>query len=319
MDKRVIDYPFLFRKLLVDGIIIRTRAPRSAEAYQSIWWPEGSPLVVLTKRLQSALQDQLSCPVEIAMRYGNPSMKAAYDALMTKSPDLEEVLLIPLYPHYAMSSYETAVEYAKEIHAKGKYRFRIKAVKPFFDDPLYIGALAESMKPFLEDSYDHVLFSYHGLPQRHLTKADPTGNHCLKSADCCSVDSVAHKTCYKHQVFTTTKKTAQLLGIPEDRYSISFQSRLGREQWIPPYTVDVLRALPARGIKRLVVVCPAFVSDCLETLEEMGVEGQHIFLQAGGESFTLIPCMNTHPGWVGVLGSWIKSIQQGDTTLVAAL
>jgi ferrochelatase len=246
-------------------------------------------------------------------------MKYAYDRLMTQHPDLTEVLLIPLYPHYAMSSYETAVEYAREIHAKGKYPFRITAVQPFYDNPLYIGALSESMKPYLEEGYDHVLFSYHGLPRRHMKKADPTGSHCLRSENCCSVNSIAHKTCYRHQVYTTTKKTAQLLGIPSDKYSVSFQSRLGREEWIHPYTVDELAALGGRGVKRLLVVCPAFVSDCLETLEEMGVEGKDLFLKSGGESFTLIPCMNTHPGWVGVLASWVKSIHQGDKSLTAPL
>lgn len=315
MDKRVIDYPYVFRKILVDGIIIRPRAPKSAEAYASIWWPEGSPLIVLTKRLQSELQKQLSCPVEISMRYGNPSMKSAYDRLMTQNSDLEEVLLVPLYPHYAMSSFETAVEYAKEIHAKGKYPFRIKTLQPFFDNPVYIGALAESMKPYLEEGYDHVLFSYHGLPQRHMKKADPTGNHCMRSENCCSVDSIAHKTCYRHQVYVTTKKTAQLLGIPEDKYSVSFQSRLGREEWIHPYTVDVLAELPAKGVKRLLVVCPAFVSDCLETLEEMGIQGKELFLESGGVSFTLIPCMNVHPAWVSALAGWVGEIQQGNKSL----
>ena len=175
------------------------------------------------------------------------------------------------------------------------------------------------MRPYLEQGYDHVLFSYHGLPERHMRKADPTGNHCYRSEDCCSVDSIAHKTCYRHQVYTTTKKAAQLLGIPSDKYSVSFQSRLGREQWVHPYTVDELEALPARGVKRLLVVCPAFVSDCLETLEEMGIQGKEIFGKAGGESFTLIPCMNTHPAWVSVLAGWVKSIQQGDKSLAAAL
>ena len=320
MDKRVIDYPWLFRKILVDGIIIGPRAPKSAEAYRSVWLPEGSPLIVLTKKLQLALQAEMDCPIEVAMRYGNPTMKGAYDRLMTEHPDLTEVILVPLYPHYAMSSYETAVEYAREIHKKYKYPFRIKTLLPFYEDPLYIGALAQSMKPYVDEKrYDHVLFSYHGLPQRHLTKADVTGNHCLRSDDCCSVDSVAHKHCYRHQVYTTTRKTAQLLDIPSGKYSVSFQSRLGREQWIRPYTVDELVALPARGVKRLLVVCPAFVSDCLETLEEMGIQGKEIFLAAGGESFTLIPCMNTQPGWVGVLASWLKTIQQGDTSLIANL
>jgi protoporphyrin/coproporphyrin ferrochelatase len=319
VDKRVIDYPYVFRKILVDGIIVRTRAPRSAEAYRSIWWPEGSPLIVLTKKLQSAVQEKLPIPVEISMRYGNPSMENAYDRLMTQNPDLKEVLLIPLYPHYAMSSYETAVVYAQEIHAKKKYPFRISALKPFYQEPLYIQALAESMRPYLANGYDHVLFSYHGLPQRHLKKADITGKHCLHCENCCWVASVAHQTCYRHQVYTTTEMTAQLLGIPAGKYGVSFQSRLGREEWIHPYTVDELVTLAQKGVKKLLVVCPAFVSDCLETLEEMGVEGKDIFIKAGGTSFTLIPCMNTNPGWVDTLATWVTAIEHGDKSNVSTL
>ena len=179
MDKRVIDYPYVFRKLLVDGVITRFRAPKSARAYRSIWWPEGSPLIVLTKKLQSALQEQLDCPVEVAMRYGNPAMLSAYERLYREHKDLEEVLLVPLYPHYAMSSYETAVEYAREVHRKKKYPFSLRVLKPYYHDPTYIGALAESIKPYLEEDYDQLLFSYHGVPVRHIKKGDITGHHCL--------------------------------------------------------------------------------------------------------------------------------------------
>jgi protoporphyrin/coproporphyrin ferrochelatase len=312
MDKRVIDYPYVFRKILVDGIIAPLRAPKSAEAYKMVWLPEGSPLIVLTKKLQSALQAELSCPVDIAMRYGHPSMKSAYDRLAAENPDLAEVILIPLYPHYAMSSYETAVEYAKEIHAKYKYPFKIRILSPFYNEPAYIGALADSIRPYLETEYDHILFSYHGLPARHIRKADITGHHCLQSEDCCWVHSDAHRFCYRHQVFVTTRQTALALGIPPDKYSVSFQSRLGREEWIQPYTVAELAAFPSRGVKRLLVVCPAFVSDCLETLEEIAMEGKQTFMAAGGESFTAIPCMNIQPRWVKVLAGWIGAMQPQD-------
>src|ERR1700743_424887 len=154
MDKRVIDYPYLFRKFLVDGIITRFRAPKSAQAYRSIWWPDGSPLIVLTKKLQTALQEQLDCPVEIAMRYGRPSMQGAYDKLAADHKDLTEVLLVPLYPHYAMSSYETAVEDAKEVRRKRKYGFRIKVLQPYYQGPAYIGALADSIRPYIREDFD---------------------------------------------------------------------------------------------------------------------------------------------------------------------
>ena len=319
MDKRVIDYPYVFRKLVVDGIIAPFRAPKSAEAYKKVWEPGGSPLIVLTKKLQSALADILPFPVEIAMRYGRPSMQTAYKSLATRYPDLKQVLLVPLYPHYAMSSYETAVEHAISVHRRDNYPFSISVLQPFYNDPLYIGALADSMRPFMAREFDHLLFSYHGLPQRHIVKGDITGQHCLQSEDCCWVHSDAHRRCYRHQVHATTRKTAQALGLTPDQYSISFQSRLGREAWLDPSTAAELPAMPARGIKKLMVVCPAFVSDCLETLEEIALQGKESFMQAGGESFTLIPCMNTHPAWVQALATWVESASKEDARWRAAV
>lgn len=301
MDERVIDIPYFARLLLVKGIIVPFRAPKSAAAYRSIWTKEGSPLVVLTKQLQSALQQQVDMPVEIAMRYGNPSPAAAYDALMAREPGLEEVLLVPMYPQYAMSSYETAVVYAEEIHQRKKYPFRLSIVRPYYNDALYLGALAESMRPFLEQDYDHILFSYHGVPERHIRKGDITGNHCLATAGCCNVSSPAHAKCYRHQCLTTTGMVAEKLDIPPGKFSVSFQSRLGRDEWLKPYTAQRLQEMPGQGINKLIVVCPAFVSDCLETLEEIAEEGRELFLHAGGQSFTMIPCLNVHPAWVGTI------------------
>lgn len=300
MDGRVIDIPYLVRVLLVRGIIVPFRAPKSAEAYRSIWTDEGSPLIVLTKQLQEALQHQIVEPVAIAMRYGNPSPKQAYDQLIKEHPELEEVVLLPLYPHYAMSSYETAVEYAKEQYANGKYPFKLHIIQPFYDDADYIDALAQSIQPYTEETYDHILFSYHGVPQRHIRKSDTTGCHCLKVNNCCETASPAHATCYRHQLVVTTKLVAEKLGIPKEKYSISFQSRLGKG-WLEPFTDKRLEAMPGEGIKKLLVACPAFISDCLETIEEIGEEGKETFLHAGGESFTLIPCLNTHPAWVSTI------------------
>jgi protoporphyrin/coproporphyrin ferrochelatase len=306
MDKRVIDMPYITRLLLVRGIIVPFRAPKSAAAYRSIWTPEGSPLIVISKQQQQALQQQVSEPVEIAMRYGSPSPEEAFDALMKKVNNLQEVVLVPMYPHYAMSSYETAVVYAEEIHRKKKYPFKLRIIPPFYDEEVYLHALTESMRPYVQQDYDHVLFSYHGIPERHVMKTDVTGNHCLKSADCCQVSSPAHKTCYRHQCLTTTMLVAQRLGIPAGKFSYSFQSRLGRDEWLKPYTVRRLEEMPKEGIRKLVIACPAFVSDCLETLEEIAEEGREIFMHAGGESFTLVPCMNAQPAWIGALKSMVE-------------
>jgi protoporphyrin/coproporphyrin ferrochelatase len=306
MDERVIDMPFLARFLLVRGIISPFRAPKSAEAYKTIWTKEGSPLIELTKQLRAALQQQVDEPVEIAMRYGNPSMKTAFDELLKKEPQLEEVIAVPLYPHYAMSSYETAVEHAKTVHKKEGYTFSLNFINPYYKNTDYIEALAESMKPYLQQEYDHILFSYHGVPERHIHKGDVTGNHCLKVNNCCEVDSPAHAQCYRHQCLVTTKLVAEKLGIGADKYSFSFQSRLGRDEWLKPYTAKRFEELPAEGKKKILVACPAFVSDCLETLEEIAEQGKETFMHAGGESFTMIPCLNVHPLWVKALASWVK-------------
>jgi ferrochelatase len=308
MDKRVIDYPYLLRWLLVERIIVPKRAPKSAEAYRSIWWEEGSPLIVLTKQLQTAVQHDLQLPVEIAMRYGNPSPAAAYDKLLQQNPQLKEVILLPLYPHYAMSSFETAAEYAKEIHKKKKYGFKLTIIPPFYDMADYITAVAESMRPYVEQEYDHILFSYHGVPARHMRKADITGKHCLQVNDCCHVPSPAHEFCYRHQIFNTSELVAAKLGLPPEKWSVSFQSRLGREEWLQPYTIERLENLPKEGKKKLLIVCPAFVSDCLETLEEIAIEGKHTFINNGGDSFTMIPCLNVHPLWVQAVVKWCRDL-----------
>lgn len=311
MDERVIDKPWLLRALLVKGIIIPFRAPRSAKAYASVWTEAGSPLIVISKQLQEALRREIEEPVVIAMRYGNPSPAAAFDALLKQHPDMEEVILVPMYPHYAMSSYETAVVYAQEQHKKGGYRFRLTTIKPYYDNRDYLDALAESIRPYLQEDYDQVLFSYHGVPERHIYKGDITGCHCLKVDNCCEKPSPAHQFCYRHHCWRTTQLVRESLGIPPHKTGFSFQSRLGRDPWLQPYTALRLEALPKEGVKKVVVVCPAFVSDCLETLEEIGEEGKESFLHAGGEKFTLVPCLNTHPLWVAALAKWVKETVRG--------
>ena len=304
MDERVIDKSWLMRALLVKGIIVPFRAPKSAEAYKKIWTKEGSPLIVYTEQLKNSLQKEIEEPVEIAMRYGYPTSGDAFDALLKRNPDLEEVIVLPLYPHYAMSSYETAVENVKEYYLNKKYPFKLSFIPPFFDDPDYLKALSENIKPYLNQPYDQILFSYHGIPERHIRKSDVTGCHCLNSENCCEVDSPAHAFCYRHQIRTTTKLVTEMLGIPSDKYSISFQSRLGKG-WLTPFTDIRLQELPGEGIKNLLIICPAFVSDCLETLEEIAMRGKEIFLQAGGESYTMIPCLNTNPLWIKAIKGYV--------------
>jgi ferrochelatase len=272
----------------------------------------------LTKLLQGSLQLQLDFPVEVAMRYGNPSPREAYESLRKKIPDLDEVILIPLYPHYAMSSYETAVAYMKEVHKKEGYDFSLSVLKPFYNNPGYINALAESIRPFLNQDYDKILFSYHGVPERHILKGDITGHHCLQVQDCCNKPSPAHAFCYRHQCITTTNKVVEMLNIPPGKFELCFQSRLGRDKWLPPYTAQRLTELPGEGVKKILVACPAFTSDCLETLEEMAEQGMESFMHHGGENFTLIPCLNIQPLWVNTLANWIKSYMAGNDEMILA-
>ncbi len=307
MDEKVIDIPFIIRSILVKGIIVPFRSPKSAHAYQTIWTKDGSPLIAITKQLQQVVQQKFDIPVEIAMRYGNPNPTAAFNNLLQIIPDIEEVILFPLYPHYAMSSYETAVDYMYEVHKKNKYGFKLTTVEPYYNNPDYIKALSESIVPYLKNDFDKLLFSYHGVPERHIMKGDTTGCHCLKVNDCCNVASKAHQQCYRHQTFVTTKLTAELLALPDNKVEQTFQSRLGRDKWLTPYTAKRLSELPKEGIKKLLVVCPAFVSDCLETLEEIAEQGKQSFLEAGGESFTMIPCLNTNALWVATIEKLIKN------------
>jgi ferrochelatase len=305
MDGKVIDVPYLLRLLLVKGIITRFRAPKSAELYRSIWTDEGSPLVVITEKLTKQVEDFTGYPTYFSMRYATDAPQDVMNRIYEEHPDLEEVVLLPLYPHYAMSSYETGVEYAVKAHKEGGFKFDLLIIPPYYNKGHYIDALCEIIDPFVSKEYDHIVFSYHGIPERHVKKTDCTKAHCLKVENCCSVESEAHKYCYRHQVIETTELVASKLSIPSHKYSFAFQSRLGADAWLKPYTAKRLEEMPKEGIKNLLVVCPAFVSDCLETLEEMHEEGKEIFMEAGGESFEVIPCLNNEMSWVKSIGELI--------------
>jgi protoporphyrin/coproporphyrin ferrochelatase len=299
MDGRVLDVNWLARFCIVNFAILPRRPQKSAHAYQSIWTPAGSPLIAISRNVAKALQQRLPVPVALAMRYQNPSIPDAIARLA--DPGVDEALVVPLFPQYAMSSYETAVERVKEVAARLAPRMRLRFQPPFFEHPDYIAALVGSAREFLAEPFDHLLFSFHGLPERHLRKSDPTGSHCLGSQNCCQTPSPAHATCYRAQCFKTVAAFVRAAGLAEGRYSVAFQSRLGRDPWLKPYTDVELVRFPAGGVKRLLVICPAFVSDCLETLEEIGIRGRESFLQAGGSQFKLIACLNEHPLWLGAL------------------
>ncbi|HYQ37430.1 MAG TPA: ferrochelatase [Pseudomonas sp.] len=300
MDPYVIDLPWPLRRLLVSLILVK-RPAASAEAYQSIWWAEGSPLVVLSRRLQEKVAAHWPAgTVELAMRYGEPSIDTALQRLARAG--VCRVTLVPLYPQFADSTVTTVVEEARRVIERHQLPFAMDVLPPFYDQPEYLEALAESARPYLEQGFDHLLLSYHGLPERHLHKSDPSGSHCLKGADCCQrATGEVLASCYRAQCLRTSSGFARQAGLRDDQWSVSFQSRLGRAKWIEPYTEASLDALARRGVKKLLVMCPAFVADCIETLEEIGDRGREQFRAAGGEELVLVPCLNDHPQWVSAL------------------
>jgi ferrochelatase len=305
MDKYVIDVPFLLRALLVRGIILQTRPKKSAGAYARIWWDEGSPLVVISQRMHKKVQEKSSIPVALAMRYGTMTIEKGLQELREKG--VTEVLLLALYPQYAMASTTTIWELADELVRTKFPEMKLTKVPAFYNKPDYIQALANSIKKHLDTfEYDHLLFSYHGIPKRHIRKTDVTKSHCTIDGSCCNTPSPAHEFCYRHQCYETTKQVVKLLGIPEGKYSQTFQSRLAGDKWLTPYTDVEVNKMPEKGIKKLAVVTPAFVSDCLETLEEIAMEANEQFLHHGGEEFMAIPCMNDGDEWCGVVANWIK-------------
>jgi ferrochelatase len=306
MDPRVIDVPKWARILLVRGIILNTRPKKSAEAYQKIWWEEGSPLIVISERLQKKIQEKVTIPIALAMRYGSMTLKKGLQELVDQ--EVDEVLVIPLYPQFAMATTETievAIEKLKDAFFP---QLEITSLPAFYKKPEYIEVLSESISEKIKNlDYEHLLFSYHGVPERHIRKSDITKSHCKIDATCCITPSPAHQFCYRHQCLKTTQLVAEKLNLKEGTYSTSFQSRLGFDPWLQPYTDRTIERMGLAGIKKMAIVTPAFVSDCLETLEEIAMEGEEIFHEVGGEEFTVIPCLNDRDDWVNVMTSWIDN------------
>jgi ferrochelatase len=310
MDPRVLDTPWPIRWCVVNLAILPKRPAESAEAYKKVITKEGMPLVVTSRNVTSKLRERAgdAFVVELAMRYQNPSIESAIKKLCDSG--VTDLLVVPLFPHFAMSSYETAVVRAREVAAKLAPGMRLRITEPYYNDPNYIAALVASAADYLTTGYDHLLFSFHGLPERHLRKADPTSGHCLATPGCCETPSPAHRTCYRAQCFATVRAFVEKAGVPAEKYSISFQSRLGRDPWLKPYTDFEFKRLAESGVKKLLVMCPAFVSDCLETLEEIAIRGQETFREAGGRELTLIPCMNEHPRWIEALDAIVRRDMQ---------
>lgn len=293
MDGHVIDAPYPIRWIIVHLFVLPFRPKRSAEAYHKIWTKEGSPLLVFTKRFAERLQKVSKQRIYWAMRYGHPSIGSVLTLM--RDAGHKQVLLAPLYPHYALSTTVTVTEEAR-LHAQD-LGLALSVLPPFYESSAHRNALVRQVRK-AAGSHDYVLFSYHGLPVSHIRKADATGAHCLKNTNCCVVHSPAHATCYRHQVIETTNTVARGAGLALDRFGFAFQSRLGRAEWLAPNTADFVADLARKGIRRLAVIAPAFVADNLETLEEIDMQISEAFIAAGGQKFTYLPCLNDNASWV---------------------
>jgi ferrochelatase len=300
MDPYVVDIPAVLRWILVKVLIVPRRSHKSAEAYQKIWTERGSPLKFNGEDLTARVQEILGQAFEVkfAMRYQNPSLKKVLTEW--KDKNVSEIRVMPLYPQYALASTKSSeaevVRVAKEIGLETKLSF----LKPFYADPGFIASFCERIGAVLTEApFDHLLFSYHGLPERQIRKCDPSQSYCLKSADCCDrLNEKNSEFCYRAQCFESSRQIAAKLGLKKEQWSVAFQSRLGASKWITPYTDIVLNELADRGVKNLVITCPAFTSDCLETLEEIEMRANEQFLQRGGKTLRMVPSLNAHPSWV---------------------
>ncbi|WP_345950300.1 ferrochelatase [Mucilaginibacter sp. PAMB04274] len=307
MDERVIDINAFSRTLLIKGIIVPFRGPKSAKSYKEIWTEEGSPLMVYTVKSANLLKARLGDEyhVEMAMRYQNPSIQSALDKL--RAAQVTSIQVIPLFPQYASASTGSVQQKVMEIVSKWQAIPTISFLNSFYDNELVIEAFAHNGAKHKPETYDHILFSFHGLPQRQMIKADETKQHCLKVANCCDTITGANRFCYSAQCHATARLIAEKLNIPKEKYTLTFQSRLGRDPWMQPYTSEVVAEMAKKGIKRMLVFCPAFVADCLETVFEVSEEYNEEFKALGGEHIQLVESLNDSPLWIDALEQMVRS------------
>lgn len=302
-DPRVIDINPVGRALLLRLVILPSRPAKSAEAYRKVWdATRGSPLLAYSKELAAGVAAKLgeTWHVELAMRYGNPSIASALERL--RAANVDRIVVLPLYPQYAASSTATSVARVMELVGAQWDVMPIDIVPAFYADPGFLSAFEAVAAPVLAAAApDHVLFSFHGLPERQIQKSDPSGSHCLRSETCCDRITTVNQGCYRAQCYATARSLAERLTVTS--YTVCFQSRLGRTPWITPHTDVLLDELPKQGIKKLAVLCPAFVADCLETLEEIGMRARDQFKAAGGEELTLVPSLNATQPWIDAVAA----------------
>lgn len=307
-DPFVIDIPGILRWPLVNAWIVPFRAPQSARAYQSIWMPEGSPLLVHTRELAQKVQAEVPTGIEVdfAMRYGEPSVSRVLERW--KKLNLKKILILPLYPQFALSSTRTGLQWIKHWLRELKFNAEVFYLQDFFNYSGFVQGVANKIKIEQEQfKPDHLLLSYHGLPVRHLTALAPAGSLCSQILNCCETMDGLNSRCYRAQCFSTSRWLGKELGLLGQDYTVAFQSRLGRSEWIKPYTDHMLVELAQKGVRRLLVACPSFVADCLETLEEVALRGRNDFKAAGGEDLRLVPCLNSDKSWAESVAKMLDS------------
>ena len=304
-DDYVLDLPKILQQIILRVFILPFRPKKTLEAYELIWTPEGSPLITSTESIANKLSLKTGWDVDYAMRYEDPSIENAL--LNLKNKGIYKIIVISLYPHNALATTITTEMETRIVANKLSEDFELVFTKPFFDNEIYINAIANTIKPCLEKaSFDKIVFSYHGIPKRQAKKTDETGVHCFSDSNCCEIAGDGSKDCYRSHTRIASDLTAKKLGLSDDQWEVAYQSRLG-PGWLTPFTDKRLAELPEEGKKNIAVLCPSFISDCLETLEEIDIRGRKTFFDAGGKIMTYIPCLNDSEDTINLLENLVKS------------
>ena len=304
-DDNVVDLPKFFQQFILRLFILPFRPKNTLEAYEKIWTKEGSPLIISTESIANKLTEKTGWNVEYAMRYEEPSIEKALHRF--KENEINKIYVISLYPHNAMATTVTTELETRNVAMDISNDFELIFTKPFFDNEEYINAMVNSIRPYVENkSYDKIIFSYHGIPKRQAKKTDETGEHCFSTSNCCEVENDGSKDCYRSHTRIASDLTAKKLGLEDDQWEIAYQSRIG-PGWLTPFTDKRLAKLPEEGIDNIAILCPSFISDCLETLEEIDIRGRETFLKAGGKKMTYIPCLNDSEDTINLLENLVRA------------
>ena len=304
-DDNVVDLPKFFQQFILRLFILPFRPKNTLEAYEKIWTKEGSPLIISTESIANKLTEKTGWNVEYAMRYEEPSIEKALHKF--KKNEINKIYVISLYPHNAMATTVTTELETRNVAMNISNDFELIFTKPFFDNEEYINAMVNTIRPYVENkSYDKIIFSYHGIPKRQAKKTDETGEHCFSTSNCCEIENDGSKDCYRSHTRIASDLTAKKLGLKDDQWEIAYQSRIG-PGWLTPFTDKRLAKLPEEGKDNIAILCPSFISDCLETLEEIDIRGRETFLKAGGKNMTYIPCLNDSEDTINLLENLVRT------------